>query len=119
MPDSPQTEKLPIPELNNAAVAFGDISALPAWEDIPEEFRKNWHSNSQPWCRIISQLFFKGGTYEEFGLTAKDGVDEQAAKRAIHSCLGSWTPKHEHKIAGCGYMLSQWFDRADAKRAAE
>ena len=102
---------LDIPELNDVAVAFGDISALPAWDDIPEDFRRNWHRESHPWCRIPSKLFFKGGKLSDFGLTPKDGVDGGMANRAIRSCLGSWTPSHEHKIAGVAFMLSEWFDK--------
>jgi len=44
-------------------------------------------------------------------LTPKDGVDVKKAMRALKAALGSFEPKHEHKMAAVGYMLSQWFDR--------
>ncbi len=104
---------LSIPELNDVDVAFPTAPPLPAWDDIPEDFRKNWHSDSHPWCGITGKLFFTGGTLSDFGLTSKDGVDSDKAHRAIRACLGSFAPKYEHKIAGVAFMLSEWFDKAE------
>ncbi len=101
---------LPIPEISDAEAAFPANPPLPKWDEIPEDFRKGWAGSSHPWCRIPSKWFFKGGTLDEFGLTPKDGVNADAAMRAIMACLRSFAPKHEHKIAGVGFMLSEWFD---------
>jgi hypothetical protein len=104
---------LAIPELNDAQVTFGSKPPLPAWGDIPAEFKRS----SNPFAHIASKLFFEGGKLADFGLTAKPGVDVSKAMRAIKCCLGSFDPSHEHKEAGVAYMLSQWFDR-DEKKAA-
>jgi hypothetical protein len=77
-----------------------DLGLLPKWEDIPEEFR----NRDNEWAKAASKLFFKGGK----GLAFKEGVAVVKAKRHIAACLRSYQPKHEHKIAGVGWLLSQW-----------
>jgi len=47
----------------------------------------------------------------------KEGIDPQMAFRHIKACLGDWGPKHEHKFAGCAYLLSLWFDDVEWERA--
>ena len=101
----------PIPEVTDVDIAFpATPHALPAWEDIPEDFRENWHRSDHPWCRIPAKWFYEGGSYDEFGLTPKEDVDFNQAARAIKNCLGSFQPSHEHKMAGVAYLLSEWFD---------
>lgn len=112
---------LAIPELTGADVAFGGIKHMPKYSDVPENFKRSY----DPHCKAISSWFFSGAKGATNGLvidgvtfTAKPGVDATKALRAIKAVLGSFEPKHEHKIAACGYMLSEWFDKADAKDAA-
>lgn len=81
---------------------------LPEWNDIPEGFRKSWNSSSGA-CGLASDIFdarFGGG--EKIGFVPMDGIDPGAAWRHIVACLGSFEPKHEHKIAGVGYLISLW-----------
>lgn len=104
---------LAIPEVDAAGAAFGDIKDMPKWEALPKEFRDNWHYN--PFCKVASSLFYEGGNLMERGLTPKEGVDEHKVYRILRAWLGSWAPKHEHKIAAVGYALSEWFDRDDKK----
>ena len=101
--------RLPIPELSDLEVAFPDKAPILPWDALPEEFRRDWSHNA--WCDIASRFFYKGGSLDEFKLTPKDGVDVKKAMRALKAALGSFEPKHEHKMAAVGYMLSQWFDR--------
>ncbi len=81
-----------------------DLGLLPKWEDIPEEFRD--HNNE--WNRAASKIFFRGGR----GLVFKEGVDVVKAKRHLTACLRSFQPKHEHKTAGVGWLLSQWLQNS-------
>ena len=76
---------------------------LPLWEDIPAEF--NSHHNK--WATLVSNIFFKGGSVADW--VAVDGIDRSEALRHFKAILGSFGPKHEHKIAGRAYMLSMWF----------
>ena len=83
---------------------------LPKWTDIPEEFRQE----RTHWNRIVSRWFFEG-LRRPLPFTFKPGVDERDALNHLRACLGSFEPKHEHKEAGCAYLLSLWCDSAVAK----
>jgi hypothetical protein len=99
---------LEVPTVTDAEVAFGTTACLPKWDDVPEDFRDFTYNEH---CKAVSTLFYSGGRITDMGYTLKQGLDENDVMRAIRACLCSWEPKHEHKIAGVGYMLSQWFDR--------
>lgn len=83
------------------------MELLPKWEDIPEPFRRKINE-AKPYCDFMSQWFFNGA--DSRCLVAREGVDEAKAARHIAACLCSFAPKHEHKISGCAYLLSQWFE---------
>ncbi len=113
---------LPIPDLDQVSIAFGSIDHMPKRENLPEEFQKNWHRSSNKFCDAVSTWFYDGAKKIPNGVEvdgvkfiAKDGVDAAKALRAIQAALGSFEPSHEHKIGGCGYMLSEWFDIEKAK----
>jgi hypothetical protein len=75
---------------------------LPKMSDIPEEF---WdHSNE--WCTIAMRLFFIGGELPK----VKKGIDPAKAKQHLSAVLGSFEPKHEHKEAGAGWLMSMWYE---------
>ena len=79
---------------------------LPSYSGIPEEFQRG----RTPWNKLVTRWFFKGLPVDaEFH--PRDGIDANDAFRHIRYCMGSWEPKHEHKEAGCAYLLSQWFVR--------
>lgn len=121
MTSSTAGHTLPIPDIKDVSLAFGDIKHMPKYASLPEAFR-DWQY--EPHCKAISSWFYGGATGAPNGLTidgttytAKPDVDAKKALRAIKAVLGSWEPKHEHKIAACGYMLSQWFDAKAAGAA--
>ena len=99
---------LPIPVLTDVQMAFPANPPLPDWATIPQEFREG----RTPFNEIASRLFFQGGALADYGLTPKPGVNLSEAVRALRACLGSFSPKHEHKEAGVAYMLSEWFDHS-------
>lgn len=112
---------LTIPEMNGLDVAFGNISHMPKYETVPDDFKRG----SNVYCRAISSWFFSGAKGTPDGLiigdakfSAKPGVDRNKALAAIKAVLGSYEPKHEHKEAACAYMLSEWFDREEQKAKA-
>lgn len=105
---------LAIPELTGADVVFGNVKHMPKMADIPEIFHRR---NGTQFNDAVSMWFFKGGkrdgrsiTIGSKTFTAKEGVDATKALSAIKAVLGSFEPKHEHKMAACAYMLSEWFD---------
>ena len=95
-------------------MAFSTDVPLPAWDDIPEDFRQSWSRRNNLFCHVACTLLYKGGKLADFKLKPKPGVDEEAAQKVIRACLGSLESKHQHKIAGVGYMLSEWFEPTPA-----
>lgn len=83
----------------------GAMKLLPPMAEIPDQF-KNFPGT--PWNRLVSKLFFNGGSIAH--LQPKDGINKQDAIAHISTCLGSFEPKHEHKEAGCAYLFSIWFE---------
>jgi hypothetical protein len=64
---------------------------------------------------IASQLFFHGGRLPDHGIDLRSDLSQEKrdnAFRALQACLGSFAPKHEHKIAGVAYLLSEWCEPA-------
>lgn len=114
---------LKIPEIDDAAQVFGDIRHMPRFYELPEPFQREW--SYHPFCRAVEKWFFSGAKRDgeklvvgERTFTAKAGVDATKALRAIGAVLRSFQPKHEHKIAAAGYMLSEWFDEVAADEKA-
>ena len=56
------------------------------------------------WTRIASSLFFKGGQLPP----TRDCISRRIAVGHIQTALASFQPKHQHKEAGVGYLLSLW-----------
>ena len=109
------TSKAPIKvqEVSDLDIAFGGraMELLPAYTDIPEEFR----DGRTKWNDLVSTWFFCGIKNAQW--KPKDGIDPEKAIRHIRACLGSFEPKHEHKEAGCAYLLSEFFDDVKYERA--
>lgn len=93
-------------EVTDVDLTFGGgmEKLLPPYEEIPEEFR----SSKTEWNRIVSQWFF-GGLPQGTEFIPKEGIDSNKAIRHIKTILHSFQPKHEHKEAGCAFLLSKWF----------
>ena len=78
---------------------------LPPYATIPDEYKRG-HTK---WNKVVSRWFLSG-LPKETRFVAKLGIDENAAKAHLRAILVSFEPKHEHKEAGCAYLLSKWFD---------
>jgi hypothetical protein len=78
---------------------------LPKMEDIPEEFRQ-----ANKWSALANGLWagFISATKVEFH--PKEGVDAEVAWKHFLCVIGSYEPSHQHKMAGAGYLLSEWFE---------
>lgn len=108
MADTNKTVKPP-PELSKVDMAFPAraMEWLPAWEDIPKEFK----TRDSPWAQQVGLWFFKGADKAWIArITPKEGIDKDKALNVIQATLGSYAPKHEHKIAGAAYLLASWFN---------
>ena len=82
------------------------MKILPAYSDIPQVY-KNLYSGNQ-WLRVVEDWMFRG--IKNVKWVPKPGVDGEQAVRAVTLCLGSFEPSYEHKVAGCAYLLDQWFE---------
>lgn len=74
--------------------AYKDIGAYPRKREL-EELVQGW--------------FFSGLK----GLKSKprEGVDETKALAHLKCILGSFEPKHEHKIAAVAFLINEWFEQ--------
>lgn len=93
-----------IPETTGVALAFGDTTYLPKWEDIPEEFKER----KTKWNKLFSRIFYSGSHGIQFKMG--DPHDFPKVIRALKAIMISFEPKHEHKEAGVAYLMSQWFE---------
>jgi hypothetical protein len=87
---------------------------LPKEEDIPEEF---WNRGNE-WTEIVDH-WFAFGLNHEVSFHAKEGVDGEKAFRHCAAVMKSYEPKHEHKVAGVGYLLSEFFNKIENWRPGE
>ncbi|MEX3623757.1 hypothetical protein [Viridibacillus arvi] len=92
-------------KVTKTELAFGRIDGLlPDMEKIPKEF---FNENNK--CHhIISKWFFYGLSLKT-DVEPKDGINIADAINHISAILASYQPKHEHKIAGCAYLLNEFF----------
>jgi hypothetical protein len=89
-------------------IAFGGRTRelLPPMSQIPDEF-KNLNRPTE-WNKLVSRWFFSG-LPSGMGWAPKPGIVTRDALRHVGAIMGSFEPKHEHKEAGCAYLLSLWF----------
>lgn len=90
-------------------MAFGPKNIhefLPDYRNIPEDFKIH---QGNKWSRLISEWFFRG-LPEGTGFIPKEGIDAQVALKHVSATLRSFQPKHEHKEAGCAFLMSEWFE---------
>jgi len=103
--------------LSDLDVAFGPSGEgmkkiLPAWEEIPEDFK--WYDGrgeAKKWVQSVDDIFFSG--VELKVVVMKPDVDRKVAMRHLQCVLHSFEPSHEHKTAGVAYLMSLWFERFD------
>lgn len=79
-------------------------SLLPKWDEIPKEFKKM--NGNTKYHKIASRWFFDG--LAGCDLRFKNGIDAETAIRHLSSCMSSFEPKHEHKMAGVAWLMSLW-----------
>lgn len=97
-------------EVSDALMAYPAVVVgkyLPMQEDIPKEF---WRDNE--WTSLAHDWFF-GKIKEDSKFYPKEGIDAEKAFRHCNCILRSYQPKHEHKIAGVAYLMSQFFEKVE------
>ena len=93
-------------QVSDVELAFGGgiERLLPTEKEIPAEF---WSSESK-WNKAATALFF-GTISDTSEIIERPGIDVHFAARHIRTIFKSFQPKHEHKIAGCAYLLSRFY----------
>lgn len=90
-----------IQSITDVEVAFSTTRLLPDWSDIPADFKAG---NS--YTTLVKAILFNtplpAGEVE-----IVDGVTPEQLNRLVRSHLGSFSTKHEHKVAGVGFMMSK------------
>lgn len=90
-----------IKSITDAELAFSTTRFLPEMEDIPAEFlRGNKYTN------LIECLFY-GTDLPSGEMMFHFDIEPNELNKFIRAHLKSFEPKHEHKIAGVGFLLSQ------------
>lgn len=98
-------------EFTGLDFAFGaKLSDYPPFSSIPEEFRQERTKANE----AASQFFFSGGRLEDFDLRLKSGVDRAAFYGTLKALLSSFEPKHEHKMATCAWLISEFTEPTKA-----
>ncbi len=91
--------------ITDVEMAFSTERLLPQQEDIPKSF---WGRN--PYSELASAIFY-GTTLPDGEMTFHPTFTDDAAAADLSKCvrahLKSFAPKHEHKIAGVGFMIAQ------------
>ncbi len=87
--------------ITDLELAFSTTRLLPPPEAIPEAF---WRGNA--YTQLAEALFY-GFPVAPLLIEFKPGFDADQMQRIVRSHLASFEPKHEHKIAGVGYLISQ------------
>lgn len=89
-----------INSISDVEVAFSTMRLLPPMEAIPAEF-----NNGNAYTELASAIFY-GKKLPDGEITMKPGFEPKMLNRAVRAHLASFGPKHEHKIAGVGYMIA-------------
>lgn len=86
--------------ITDVELAFSTTRLLPPWAQVPEAFRRG-----NGYTEMVSDLFI-GRLDGDRELEIREGYTDQMVARTVQAHLKAFEPKHEHKIAGVGYMLS-------------
>jgi hypothetical protein len=97
--------KSEIPEVLDTDLMFGTDKHMPTEKDIPKEF----FEESSKWNTLFDKMFYHHDM-KDVEMFPKAGVDPVKAMRLVKAHMMSYGTKHEHKRAGCAYMMSQYFD---------
>lgn len=107
--DAASSVNPPIPDVTRLDLAFGKIDHMPRYDIVPDDFKRS----SNQYAAFIASWLFPGISQTELArLRPREGVNQSKALAAIGTIMRSFEPKHEHKNAGCAFLLHAWFELA-------
>ena len=86
--------------ITDVEMAFSTDRLLPPWDTIPEAYR-----NGNIYTRL-AEAIFDGRPLPNGTLQLNPGFTPELLNRLVRAHLQSFGPKHEHKIAGVGFMIA-------------
>lgn len=87
--------------ITDVEVAFSTSRLLPEWDAIPQEFvRGNLYT-------ALAEALHFDWPLPVAEVAMRDDFAPEAVNRVVRAHLRSFQPKHEHKIAGVGLMISK------------
>jgi hypothetical protein len=84
-------------------------TVLDGWLPPREWFTEDHVPDS--WETFVHRLFM--GRVQDIALIPKEGIDPDTAWQHATMILGSFQPKHEHKIEGVAWLLWHWFESGE------
>lgn len=97
--------KFPFAPVTDVQVVFGGI---PNYDEVlaacPKEFR-----DFNPWSDLAEKIFFFGlreDAIRKIGIKATSQEEADMKWAYFRTWLGSFAPKHQDKVAVCGWLLS-------------
>lgn len=85
--------------ITDVEIAFSTDRLLPPWDEIPGEFKAG-----NRYTRLAEDIFFSR-PLPDWDLQVRDGFTVEQLQRVVRAHLGSFGPKHQHKIAGVGFQM--------------
>lgn len=89
-----------IHSITDPEFVFSTTRFLPEWDDIPDDFK-----SGNLYTQLATALCFNR-PMPACTIELKAGVEKEKLNRCIRAHVQSYGPKHEHKIAGVGYMIA-------------
>lgn len=100
-------------EVSDVQMAFpanlGEL--LPPYDEDLQKWERS--AKAKPFLDFAN-TWFSRGLGPDTTMVLKDGIDGALVLRHLKTIMGSFEPKHEHKIAGVGWLLSQWCENVTA-----
>ena len=99
-----QITRADLDSITDVEMAFGTSRLLPPFELVPDEFK-----NGNAYTKLLSCIFYGDPLPEgeiDFRAGFEDDEAPQKLNRVVCAHLRSFDPKHEHKMAGLGYLMS-------------
>lgn len=91
--------------ITDSELAHSTTRLLPQWADIPAEFRDGNVYTRMAEARLLDY------PVPDVSVSFLPGFEDEGACKAIDRCvvahLKAFAPRHEHRIAGVGYMLAK------------
>lgn len=93
--------------ISDVELAFSTERLLPNWDDIPQAYK-----DGNVYTKIAEAIFY-GRPLPQVGMEFLEGFQDAEAPAALNKCvrahLKSHGPKHEHKMAGVGFLMANVF----------